>query len=281
MKLFASISFIAVFAALAVLVACKKDSQNDLTAVTDNAMAEGESNRIIEAIYTAAYDNGVNKPAGVQELDTILPSCAVITIDTSSAIKSITIDFGSVPCLCSQWDLRYRKGKIIATWSGLYRDSGTVITIVTQDYYQGVLTPQMNKYDLNNTVTNMGHNAAGNLHYSIDVPNSMITFYSGETFSWTSQRDREWTEGESTLLPFDDVYSITGTASGTDHNGNPFTVTITIPLKVALICPWIEMGTLEITHGVLPSATLDYGDGTCNSSATITINGITTTFVLG
>jgi hypothetical protein len=41
------------------------------------------------------------------------------------------------------------------------------------------------------------------------------------------------------------------------------------------------MGTLEITHGILPTATLDYGDGTCNGKATITIDGTTTTFTIG
>jgi hypothetical protein len=103
---------------------------------------------------------------------------------------------------------------------------------------------------------------------------------SGQLIIWNSQRDREWTEGESTFLPFDDVYSITGYASGTDRNGNPFTVTITSPIIVSFLCPWIEQGTLEITHGNLPDATIDYGDGTCDDQATITIGNTTITITL-
>jgi hypothetical protein len=277
-KIFALTSLVAVFAALLFLASCKKDStNNDPTAVSDNAIAEGESNRVIQAVNSVAYDNNIRSSEGV---DSILPSCGVITIDTSNSTKSITIDFGSAPCLCSNWDGKYRQGKIIATWTGLYRDSGTVITIITQDYYQGMQSAQMNKFDYNKTVTNMGHNTTGNLHYAINVAAATITYYSGETTTWTSQRDREWIAGESTWLPFDDVYSITGSASGTDRNGNPFTVTITNPIIVAVVCAWIEKGILEITHGNLPTATLDYGDGTCDNQATITINGVTTPFTL-
>lgn len=252
-------------------ISCKKDSaNNDVTAVTDHAIAEGESNRVIQAVNSAAYHYDVRD---IQD-DSILPSCATITIDTISLFKSITIDFDTVPCLCSDWDGKYRQGIISATWTGLYRDSGTVITITTMDYYQGMLPSEMNKFDYNKTVINMGHNANGNLHYSIDVIEALVTIYSGQTISWTSQRDREWTHGEGTLLPFDDVYSITGSASGIDRNANPFSVIITNPLIAAFTCLWIKEGTLDITHGISPVAILDYGDGSCDANATVTINGI-------
>ena len=271
----------AAFAALTFLSSCKKDStNNDTTAVADNAMVEGESNRVIQAVNSSADDNGVNKPAGTEELDTILPTCAVVTIDTTGATKSITIDFGSAPCLCSNWDGKYRQGKIVATWSGMYRDSGTVISIQTTDYYVGYDATALNKFEYLKTVTNEGHNDNGNLHFSINVITAIVTLPSGQEIVWTSIRDREWIDGESTFLPFDDKYSITGSASGTDRNGNPFTVTITNPLIVAFICPWIEQGTLEITHGNFPTATLDYGDGNCDADATVTINGTTTPITL-
>lgn len=282
-KPFAFFSLMAVFAALLFLGSCKKDStkkEDDSTALSDNATAEGESNRVIQAVNTAAYDNDVHRPAGTEEFDTIFPSCATITIDTSNSTRTITIDFGSAPCQCLNWDGRYRQGKIIASWTGMYRDPGTVITISTQDYYQGALSTQMNKFDYNKTVTNMGQNGNGNLHYAINVIQANITFYTGETFTWTSQRDNEWTEGETTWNPFDDVYSITGSGSGIDRNGIPYSVTITNSLIVKLNCWWISQGTLEIEHGNLPTATLDYGDGTCNNKATITMNGVTTTFTL-
>src|SRR5262249_32088485 len=150
--------------------------------------------------------------------------------------------------------------------------------IQTENYYAGYDPTALSKFDFLKTVTNEGHNSSGNLHYAINVITAIITLPTGQTIVWTSQRDREWIQGESTLLIFDDVYSITGSASGTDQNGNPFTVTITNPLIVKVTCPWITEGTLSITHGSLPTATLDYGDGTCDDQATVTING--NTFVI-
>jgi hypothetical protein len=279
MKNYLSISFIS-FSLLAIIFAgCQKTETYDAIPEQDNAMAENESNHVIQAVNTTATGAGLmGSSEDVRDPQGFLPACATVTIDTIDALRTITIDFGTSPCLCSDWDNRYREGKIMATWTGAYRDSGTVITIVTQDYFQGVLPTQMNSFAYSKTVTNMGHNDNGNLHYAINVSEALITLWSGETITWTSQRDREWTAGEPTLLIFDDVYSITGSASGVDRNGDPFTVNITNPLIVKLSCPWITQGTLEITRGTNPTSTLDYGDGTCDDIASVTFNGNTITF---
>ncbi len=278
MKKSAFYFLIILFASLTIFSGCKKDGTGDATAAIDNAIAESESNRMIQAINTSADDNDIRSP---QELDSILPVCAVVTIDTSNSIRTITIDFGTTPCKCDNWDGKYREGKIIASWTGLYRDSATVITFTTENYFAGYDPTALNKFEYLKTVTNMGHNANGNLHYAVNVITAIVTLPDGKTITWTSQRDREWIAGESTLLAFDDQYSITGAASGTDRNGNPFTVTITNALIVKLFCPWISQGTLDITHGNLPTAILDYGNGECDNEANITINGNTTTITLG
>src|SRR5258706_16432202 len=141
MKKYLSISFIALTLLFTVFTSCKKDSQTlDPTAEEDNAMAENESNRVIQAVNTSATGAGlIGTGADVRDPQGFLPACATVTIDTISSVRTITIDFGTDPCLCDDWDNRYREGKIIATWTGAYRDSGTVITITTQDYFQGVL----------------------------------------------------------------------------------------------------------------------------------------------
>jgi len=282
MKNYLSISFISISLLTIVFAGCKKTETYDAIPEQDNAMAENESNRVIQAVNSTATGYGfTGSNGGVRDAEGFLPSCATVTVDTTDSQRTITIDFGSTPCLCDTWDGRYRQGKIIATWTGAYRDSGTVITIVTQDYYQGISATEMNGFAYSKTVTNMGHNGNGNLHYAINVSSAVITLYNnGGTITWTSQRDREWIGGETTLLPFDDVYSITGSASGTDQDGLQFTVNITNPLIAKVSCPWITQGTLEITHGSNPTATLDYGDGTCDDQATVTVNGTTTTITL-
>ncbi len=268
--------FIAVLMiAMTFLFSCSKDFMaTDTTAAADNAIVENESGKVVAAVNAVAEAYGIGKPDGMQETmeDSSFAPCAVITIDTINSLKTITIDFGPVPCQCINWDNKYRQGKITATWSGGYHMAGTVITVSTSDYFVGNSATTMNKHDYLKTITNEGMNANGNIHFSISVTDALVTLYTGETISWQSNRDREWVAGSTTKEFFDDVYLITGGAYGIDRNGNSFTVTILQPLKLQF-CPWIVSGIVEISHDNFPVKTLDYGTGECDDKATVTING--------
>ena len=259
---------------------CKKDKEDkDQRAAQDNSTAENMFNDVFKQVDYSAKKT-TNAGAKIMQIDST--SCGTITIlpfDTVTWPKTLTIDFGTTNCLCS--DYKYRKGKIIATLSGRYRDSATVINITLDQYY-------VNNYHVEGTktITNLGHvgtyNSGHNLKYSIVVSNAKITPPTGNPITWNSTRTREWIEGESTKWPnwMDDVYLIGGTASGVDQNGNNFTVNITSPLRVALNCKWIESGTVEITPQNLATRTVDYGNGNCDDQATVTINGTTYNFTM-
>ncbi len=200
----------------------------------------------------------------------LLGSCATVTVDTTVKPHILTIDFGSTNCLC--FDGKYRKGKIVVSFTGRYRDSASMHTISFSNYY-------VNNYKVegSQTVVNEGHNAKGNLSFSIQT-NTTITDTTGKQLTFTSNRTREWIAGENTKGWHgwsDDVYSITGTASGTGFNGASFNASITNPLIVALNCQWVEKGTIAFTPSGKLTRTIDFGDGTCDSKATVTIAGIT------
>lgn len=260
-----------VFATAAIITSCQKDdSDSNTTAAVDNAMAEGEANQVLDAVHNVMGDYNIGRLDGTLDDRTVfLPPCATVTWDT--AAQTITIDFGSTGCVCTApWDGKTRKGQIIFSYTGAYRDSGTVITIHTQDYYV-----DDNKFDLTKTVTNLGLNTNGNLNYDINVSQAVITLANAAgTISWTSHRNREWTEGESTLTPFDDVYLISGSANGTDRNNNAFTVSIVDPLKIDLSCTHITAGSIDLTPSGLPTRHIDWGNGTCDDIATVEINGV-------
>ncbi len=254
---------------------CQRDKNDDDTsAATDNFFAENESDRIYDAVNSSAYENGIYK---IEDADyALLPSCAEVYLDTisdsASPEKSITIVFDTTMsggCLCSSWDNKYRRGIIKATWTGMYRDPGTVITITTHNYYVND-----NKFDYTKMVTNNGTNGAGHLTYDIDVSVANIDFTDGTSMTWTSHRTREWVEGQGTLTPLDDVYSITGTAEGTNRHGVHFTANITNALVFAVGCQFIKQGTIEITPDGAAVRTLDFGNGACDSQATVEINGV-------
>ena len=254
---------------------CNKDEtqglDEDITATQDNSDVERIFNNVSN-IADEAYNMGSSYKSGLDEGD-LIGGCATITFDTSSFPKVITIDFGDENCLCP--DGRYRRGKIIVTFTGPYRQPGTVITHTFASYFVND-----NQVLGSKVVTNAGRNENNNLYYIIEVVGQIIKANGNGEIYWSSFREREWIAGEDTFYRLDDVYLITGTASGTSTGGFSFTMVITNPLRKEIGCRHMVSGTFEFTPGNRSVRILDYGDGECDNIATITVNGVTRTIYL-
>lgn len=255
-----------------ILYSCTKNNNssgdNETQTAVDNSFAE-TTNDDVTTISTQSEDNGTAGTFGDSSYGYLLSPCATVTINTISSPHQLVVDFGADNCLC--YDGKYRRGKILVSFNGLYRDSGSTHTITFDNYY-------VNNYKVegSQTVVNNGLNTKGNITFAVQV-NSTITDTAGNKLAYTSTRTREWVAGESTqgLLGWqDDVYSITGTASGTSFNGTAFTSDITSALIVALNCRWVEKGTIEFTPSGKLKRTIDFGNGNCDNKATVTIAGI-------
>jgi hypothetical protein len=260
---------------LATFQGCKKDNNtnapatvedSDLQASQDNALAENSFNDAFNISDDAIRSQGsLYKNADVQM--STLSGCANVTLDTSSGLKKLTIDFGSTGCTGN--DGRTRTGKIIITLTGRYRAGGTVTTITFDNYYV-----DSNKVEGTKTVTNMGPNAAGHPVYKIEVTGAKITLANGQVIKWESSRTREMTAGYNTPNILDDEYAISGSARGTNRNGQSYMLNITSPLIVKIGCRFIEGGTMELTPSGKATRTIDYGNGSsCDDLVTVTING--------
>ena len=279
---FAILSATILLSALTVLYSCKKDEDEvkefDTQSSQDNSLAESTFSDVLEISNQAiANQNGLTTYRLGDNQGTLLSNCATVTLtpDSSGQGGNVVVDFGSHTCLCS--DGRYRKGIINVNYSGTYRDSGAVITSTFQNYFVGADSVNIYQVTGSKTVTNNGHNSSGNLWYSVDV-NGQLENRNGAMMSWNSQRQREWIAGESTSGLFgwaDDEYRITGSANGTTFEGKTYTASITKGLVVALNCWWIKEGTFELTPAGLATRIFDYGDGTCDRKATVTVNGAT------
>jgi hypothetical protein len=156
-----------------------------------------------------------------------------------------------------------------------YRTVGSKITVTTQNYYVNDV-----KVDGEIVVTNLGPNSANNTEFSVEISNAKLTYTDGDEVTYQSSRVREWVIGEDTDGWFgilDDEYDITGTASGVDRNGLAYTMVITAPLRVAVLCRWIKQGVVEIQPDGLYLRTVDFGNGDCDGTATVEINNNTYT----
>jgi hypothetical protein len=250
--------------ALLALMACRKEETATpqptgpgYTVAIDHSLAEFFFNDALKQTDIALKDNDV-------------PCAVTVTIDLQAQPHTLLIDFGSENCMAA--DGLLRRGRLFVTFTGAYDQPGTVIVITPQDYHVNNHLVQGTK-----TVTNVGQDQNGHTCFNVSV-NGTITAPDG---SWTSshhaERMRTWIAGEGTLDPFDDVYTITGGGGGVSRDGTPYTLQITSPLRVEVGCPWIVNGTVRIVPQGGFTYDVDFGNG-CNSTVSVTVNGMTFTF---
>ncbi len=262
-----------------VLTGCRKEKQedSDTSGSTDNAMAEATFNDVANISDEAGISGSLsNYKNGNQDMGGILSSsCATIGLQNANTSNqdTLTIDFGTANCLCA--DQRYRRGKVIVYFTGLYKDSASTHTVTFNNYFV-----DDNQVLGTKTVTNKGHVTNGKLTFDISVNGQIVLANNAGTITWTSTRKRVWTNGESTWNWNDDTYAISGSANGTDRTGKTFTATITNDLirNMALGCRrHFTAGSFDFTPQGKAVRTVDFGTGACDNIATVTINGKTYT----
>lgn len=258
---------------------CRKRRENRSTTTSqDQAAAEAGFDDVYKVTESAIKDNDLEKSSS--NFASIYGNCATVTINPplpdTTFPKTITIDFGSTNCE-DAYGVN-RRGQIIATITGKYRDSLTTITVTPQNYYLND-----NKIEGTKTVQNIGKNNDGNMEFTVDITNGKVTYTNGDFTTYESSRVREWVVGESTsglVGILDDEYDITGTASGTDRTGRDYDMTITSPLRVAVLCRWVKQGVIEIQPEDLYLRTVDFGNGDCDATVSVEINGNVYQFVM-
>jgi hypothetical protein len=256
MKKYLLNSAICIVAALAVtLVACRKDeTSSNAQSVAQDITAHNDLTELI----TADADVVLNGLTGGAEERSDCP-----TVSTAQPVgtwpNTITLDYSDAGCTKNG---RTFSGKIIVTQTGPIMTAGTVRTLTFENFtFEGV------QVEGSKTVTNAGMNGANQPFFDV-VVNQTLTYPDGDQSTYNSVRTRTIVEGASTEGRADDVWEITGDASGTNRNGVDFTMTITTPLVKAMTCDWISEGIIEFTANNR-TRTLDFGDGTCDQDATL------------
>ena len=271
-----SLTFACLASSLLLATGCNRNNDaipsDDITTAEDRSEANVETAISTEAVHSAAPTDP-NAPTSAYitteaDFHAKFGGCATRTYDYTA--RTLTIDFGSVNCLCP--DGRYRRGKILVqfTTDVLKRTAGAVVT--RQNYFVND-----NQHTATRIFTDLG---AGS--FTVDVPSaSIIKANNGGTHSWTANWTFTRTAGYGTPSPTDDVYSVTGSAAGTNCKGVGYTTTILTPLVKRGDCfKYFVSGNLSITNAKSKSMLLDYGNGTCDNIATVTVNGHTRTITL-
>lgn len=282
------------------IIGCKKETSDNLSPVQEEEAASfsTESEAESEAVFNDVFDNvmGVNTEVGIggtgvfgrvsrsgfdgreMNVDSI-PACLTITIVRLNPPQQfpvkIIFDFGT-GCLGN--DGHTRSGKIITEYTGRLIIPGKSATTRFEGFkFDSISVTGTHK--ITNT-TALGSNQA---QYTIDVTNAKLSKPNGNYSEWNSHRVIRQIEGNGTVLPVDDIFSITGSAHGRVKRGSllyAWQSEITEPLRKKFICHWISKGIIKVRRETLPAtspwvAVLNYGNGDCDYLATLTINGVT------
>jgi hypothetical protein len=233
-------------------------SGND--AVTENIIEDNN-----DILMETAVDNNFagNSPVSVTQSMNIL-GCASVTVAPLEGFpKNISIDFGSG---CTSVNGVTRKGKIYITVSDSLRKTGSVAVMTFYDYY-------VNGFKVEGTIAWTNTSQVGSRSWERKCEDGKITANDGRFWLHTGIKNVVQVEGVNTphnLL--DDVFSITGNHTITNAKQETRTSTIIEPLEKKVICENVDKGTVKI-EGPNHTATIDFGDGTCDRIATISIDG--------
>ncbi len=248
------------------------------TTATDEAQAASLSDAVVSTADTyvnTLADNGYSASTLMAVKGEVEVSGPIITVDKPDSLnfpKIITIDFGTSGYIDNRGDTL--KGKVIITVSDKIWKSGASKTIKLVDFYVNGNNVKGAK-----SIVNNGLNAAKNPSVTVTVSDTIIRV-DKSTIIRNATRTRERIDNNGTpKLFWDDKFSITGSTSGVNAKGVAYTVEITSPLIIYNNYPYFVKGTVTTTTQTR-TAILDYGDGTKDRKATLTINGVTKDIVL-
>jgi len=264
------------FALLAIFAfSCKEPVENDPPPTTEETLAALTEYSIVNKLYADAFSETDDAAkytddqieSGKKSTKEGYPTITIEPFDAVTWPKTVTVDYGPTNYLCQ--DGRYRRGVINFETTGFYHTEGTVITITFDNYYQ-------NNYKVDGTqvVTNTGRNSEEHLVYTVVITDGVVTAPDSKVINYEESTSREWVDGESTILDVcDDNYFITGNQNGMSSDSIVYTLTVQTRLDVLVCCHYIRGGILDVDMEGLATISINYGDGTCDENAVVTILG--------
>ncbi|MCU0391963.1 MAG: hypothetical protein MUE81_12660 [Thermoflexibacter sp.] len=228
------------------------ETDNELDRVNDD----------IDVIVEDASDVSTSISNGRVEEGNKFASCAKITHDKAS--KTVTIDFGNG---CVGRDGKTRKGKIIAVHTDAFRKPNSKCTVTFENY-----SVEDKKIEGTVVTTYNGLNITSKMVQKTSLVNIKLTFSNGQTASRNVTITQSFNLSPNMM---ESEYKVTIEGTGVARNGVPFTTTTLSPITKKVACfkekvPYPVSGVQLITpQNDKEPIRIDFGDGTCDKSVTI------------
>jgi hypothetical protein len=277
------VSAMALVGAGLLFTSCRKDrnAEADNTVADEQSVSLTVSNELADIADDATDQTNSDLNFKIDDAnDMRIIKCANLTWfnkDTTNN-DTVVVDFGNGTSTCKDGKVRSGQITIIYTGGRKFKKFNANATITSNNY-----TVNGHLFNGTKTLKNISP-VGGNLKYEVIV-NATITTKNGNVLTYTANRTREWIAGASTPKDrSDDVIQVTGTESATNTaSGRTWTATVINPLvrKFAAGCKkHFVQGILEIQITGKPTRTIDYGNGVCDNTITVTVNGKTYTITL-
>ena len=275
---------------------CRKDNKNnddtDISSVSDSNLAEHYSNDIV-SIAAECSDEGTTTSYRIGNNEQTLSGSA--TVATDSINKIITVTFNGGVCI----DGRTRSGTLTINYSSStlgarhYRDPGFSCSVASTNYVvDGNKVNIINKSISNTTPTGFDP-AVTNLTWNISADIHIVKSGNGGTFTWTCDHTETLLNtstlyhGSSSPIPWTIArIAIGGSSLGITTTGESFSATISTALirdfgqcNIGGKHPFIQ-GTMDFIPSSKSTRHIDFGNGACDNTATVTINSQTYTVSL-
>jgi hypothetical protein len=270
----------------------QEEKDTEQVTVTDNNLAENFMSDI-ESMGSQVSEDGslAYKGAGVQ-----LEMSPNATVTISGQI--ITVDFGTIGVLGK--DGRTRTGKLIFNFSAsspatavYYRNPGFSMNVSSQNYVVDGYQINIANKTVTNTTPNtipLTANPGTNLTWAITANVSIVKPNNAGTISWGCARTKELINtndsacyrGQSKPINWSVAkVKLNGNASGVNKHGENYTAVANNLVRDFNCSPDMNRpmrhpfvsGTINYTPGVRPARLVDYGNGSCDLNATVTVNG--------
>lgn len=288
------IKSIVAIAALGLLsiTSCQKKqnpADNETGAAGDHSLAEHISSDIVNIGSQAADNNsGSLNSYKTENAENTLNACATVIRDTTNHIDSVI--FNNSACI----DGKTRSGILIFNYSAStngakhYRDPGFKCTVTSSNYIVdgnqvNIISKTIQNttpVGFNPTTTNLTWNITS--HIQVTKSDGTLDFSANKTKELLNTSDPNVYHGATSAITWNLArIGITGNATGTTVKGDNFTANVTSQLirdfgacTISGRHPFIQ-GAIDFTPGSKATRHIDYGNGSCDLNATVTIKGNT------
>lgn len=239
-----------------------EETQSVITATELNYSDEAEqmSDDIAEIVEDVYVSDELASSGKASYYSDYLPDCVTITTVVTDTFKEKTLDFGDG---CELRNGNVLSGIIFMSYALNMEAASKTITVRLENFSFNAVSVEGGK-----SIVRVRSNENGNPQGTATA-DLKATWPDGETATFAGTRTREWIEGFGTGFWGDNVFEITGNGTFTNKAGNTFVKEITSPLRREMSCRFIVSGVLAISRNDA-TASLDFGDGSCDGKGMLT-----------